>query len=606
MLHRCCPIVLAVFSSAVFVSASQPDVDASDGAFRTFRNPLTLTDKRTGPVVSCPDPAIINQEKNAHLTWYLYCTGDPLNSNDLDASGNLVGHLITSFRSDDLIHWDYIGDVFKTRPAWVDPTTNLWAPAVKYLNGKYYLYYVAPATASPLNGSAIGVATSDSPAGPWTDSGKPVVAPEAAPCCGPDSRRAVIDPEVVADDNGQLYITYGSFFGGISGRKLSADGLTSDPATEVQVTIDNRYEGGSILKHDGHYYLFVSATNCCNGPLTGYSVFVGRSDYPLGPYTDKQGISLLDPSTGGTPAIAANGNRWVGPGGNVVFQDATGKDYTLYHAVDRFSPYFSGYPGFTRRPALLDPLAWQDEWPVVRGDRGPSANLQPAPAAQPWELNFYRPIFKKPDEPGDLLARYSDEFNTPTLSKQWHFIHSEASNSYTLTGSAYEVQTEGPDENSDPAHVSLLGESAPPGDYLVETKVSTSIPPGPACCFNFAQGALFIYGDDANSIKADVFADFNTRQTEFGKQIAPVPANYPTYGNSVDGPPGTTSAWLRIAVHRTSTGQLYTEYTSNDGVHWDKGSTWAHQLGRGQIGIAAQNLAGITVDFDYVRVYELR
>jgi arabinan endo-1,5-alpha-L-arabinosidase len=249
VLYRYCSIVLAICSSAVFVSARQTEADYSDGAFRTFRNPLTLTDKRAGPVVSCPDPAIIDQQRNSHRTWYLYCTGDPLNSNDLDTSGNLAGHLITSFRSDDLIHWDYIGDVLKTRAAWIDPTTNLWAPAVKYFNGKYYLYYVAPATASPLNGSAIGVATAASPAGPWTDSGKPVVAPEPAPCCGPHSRRDVIDPEVVEDDNGQLYITYGSFYGGISGRKLSQDGLASDPSDEVQVTIDNRYEGGSILIH---------------------------------------------------------------------------------------------------------------------------------------------------------------------------------------------------------------------------------------------------------------------------------------------------------------------------------------------------------------------
>jgi arabinan endo-1,5-alpha-L-arabinosidase len=106
----------------------------------------------------------------------------------------------------------------------------------------------------------------------------------------------------------------------------------------------------------------------------------------------------------------------------------------------------------------MDPLDWKDEWPVVRGNRGPSADLQPAPAAQPCELNFYEASFKRPDEPGGLLAGYSDEFNTPTLPKQWHSIHPDASNSYTLTGSTYEVQTEGPDENGDAAHVSLLGE----------------------------------------------------------------------------------------------------------------------------------------------------
>lgn len=595
------------FATFVFAFATAPFVAADNlpPVVEFYTNPLTLTDVRTGPVVSCPDPAIISETKGSLNAWYMYCTGDPLNSHDTDQNGNLIGHLITSFRSVDLIHWTYIGDVLSQRPAWVDPTTNLWAPAVKYFNNRYYLYYVAPATAPPLTGSAIGVATSDSPAGPWVDSGAPVVAPEPAFCC-PGSRRAVIDPDVIEDDTGQRYITFGSYFGGISGRKLSADGLTSDPSSEVQLTIDNRYEGASFVKHNGFYYLFASATNCCNGPLTGYIVFAGRSTNPMGPYEDKQGVSLLDPSTGGTPVLDANGNRWVGPGGNVVFTDASGRQYALYHAVDQYAPYFDLHPGFTRRPALIDPLDWVDDWPVVRGGYGPSDNLQPSPAAQPYQLNLYVPSIKPDDEPGLLLKQYSDEFNSSTLAPQWHFIHPAANNTYTLTGSAYEVQTQGPDLNGDPTHVEILAESVPPGDYLVETKLSTTIPPGPACCYNFAQGALLIYGNDQNNIKADVFANFDTRQTEFGKEVGPVPANYPTYGNSVIGPPDGET-WLRLAIHHRNGYELYTSYSSNDGLHWDRGSTWIHQLGSGAlIGIAAQNFAGITVDFDYVRVYSLR
>jgi arabinan endo-1,5-alpha-L-arabinosidase len=570
----------------------------------TYTNPLSLEDPVTGPAVSCPDPAIIKESALLFDVWYLYCTGDPLNSNDKEANGNLKNHLISIYQSIDLVHWTYLRDAFVRLPAWMgNVNTNLWAPAIKHFNNRYYLYYVAPNTAA--GGSAIGVGTSGGPAGPFTDSGAPVVPPEPNPYNN-SFLRAVIDPDVVEDDSGQKYISYGSFNGGISIRKLSADGLTSDASSEQQIAIDNMYEGASFWKHDGYYYLFLSTSSCCDGPLSGYSVFVGRAATPTGPFYDENGVALETFAPGGFISIAANGNKWVGPGGNVIFTDDAGQEYMLYHAVDRFSPYFAGYPGFTRRPALIDPIDWLNEWPSVRGGYWASDTPQPAPAAQPWEANAYRPSVKQPDEPGEKIAALSDEFNSKTLSPQWHFIHPQANNSYVLTGSAYQVQTMGPDENGSPQLVSILGEPAPEGDYLVETKVTTTIPFDNSCCYNFAQGAMFIYGNDQNSIKLDVFPDFDTRQTEFGKQVGPVPPNYPTYDHMTVGPVGLTT-WLRIVKRNGSDNtELYSAYTSNDGTHWTRGGTWTHTLGpNAQIGIAAQNLAGFTVDFDYVRVYRL-
>ncbi len=572
-----------------------------------YRNPLTLNTTNQGPAVSCPDPAIIKERSHSSDTWYLYCTGDPLNSSDVDANGNLRAHLITQYRSYDLIHWTYIGDAFTHTPAWIGTATGqFWAPAVKHFNNKYYLYYVAPNT--PQGGAAIGVATSDSPAGPWTDSGAPAVAPENNPYNGAPGR-AVIDPDVIEDDAGQLYISYGSFNGGISIRKLSADGLTSDPASETQIAIDNYYEGGNFWKHNGYYYFFVSATNCCDGPLSGYSVHVGRAKTPLGPFLDKDGVALTAFAPGGTLAIAANGNNWGGPGGNVIFQDDSGQDYMLYHAIDLNAPYFDGFPGVTRRPALIDPIDWVDDWPVVRGGFFASQNQQPAPAAQPWQYNTYQgKIDDRMDLPGVKIAALSDEFNGSTLSSQWHFIHPQADNTYTLAGGSYQVQTHGPDENVDPTHVSILGEPVPAtGDWMVETKVTSSVPFDNSCCYNYAQGALFIYGNDQNSVKLDVVPIWDTREAEYGKQIGPVPANYPTYDHQVVGTIGATT-WLRI-VRRSNgdAGELYTAYSSPDGQHWTKGGVWQHQLGSSsQIGIAAQNTAGFTMSFDYVRVYRLK
>ena len=572
----------------------------------TYTNPLSL-ETGLGAAVSCPDPAIISQRKDGVDTWYLYCTGDPLNSKDVNASGVLNNHLITQYTSYDLIHWTYIGDAFKTTPAWIGNATNqLWAPAVKHFNGQYYLYYVAPNT--PEGSSAIGVAVSASPAGPWTDSGSPVV-PVGPNPYNNSPGRATIDPDVIADDSGQLYISYGSFDGGISIRKLSADGLTSDPTSQQQLASDNYFEGGNFFKHGGYYYLFLSTSTCCDGPLSGYGVRVGRATSPLGPFIDQFGASLNTFDPGGEVAIAPNGNRWIGPGGNVVFTDTSGQDYMLYHAIDQTSPYFDGFPGTTRRPALIDPIVWVHDWPEVRGGLWASANAQPAPAAQPGQINRYVPAAADTfDEPGQEIASLSDEFNTTKLSSQWHFIHPSADNSYVLTGSAYQVVTNGADENSNPTAVSILGEPVPAtGDWLVETKVTSSVPFNDSCCFNFAQPALFIYLDDQNSIKLDIFPNYDTRQTEFGKQIGPVPANYPTYDHQNVGQAGATT-WLRIARHSDGDqGELYTAYSSPDGVNWTKGGTWQHQLGSSaQIGIAADNLVGYTMDFDYVRVYRLQ
>ena len=71
----------------------------------------------------------------------------------------------------DLVNWQYVGDVFSTRPDWVADDAGLWAPDIRYMNGQYYLYFTAPNTDLPGGGSAIGVATSASPTGPWVDSG---------------------------------------------------------------------------------------------------------------------------------------------------------------------------------------------------------------------------------------------------------------------------------------------------------------------------------------------------------------------------------------------------------------------------------------------------
>ncbi len=256
--------------------------------------------------------------------------------------------------------------------------------------------------------SAIGVATSPSPTGPWSYHSEPVVMPRRnGPGC---NFFWTYDPEVIIAQDGTKYIYYGSYYGGIFAQQLTAEGLDVT-GSATPITIPNRYEGAEVVYRNGYYYLFVSATNCCNGPLTAYSVFVGRSTSPLGPFVDREGVSLLDAQVGGTPFIMQNGNRWVGAGHNSVFQDAQGEWWTVYHAVDRFDPYFEGAVGFTKRPVLLDAIDWIDGWPTLNGGRGPSDEPQPAPAAQPGDKSKHKVRTRRSAGQVDLRRRVQRNHN---------------------------------------------------------------------------------------------------------------------------------------------------------------------------------------------------
>jgi arabinan endo-1,5-alpha-L-arabinosidase len=321
-------MLTGLVAAPVAAQAQSQSGDHHPAVAPAYRNPLTLRLPDGQQAASCADPFVLHG--HADRNWYLYCTSDALTATELGPDGTPLIHNVPMFSSTDLVHWSYAGDAFPTKPSWV--TGFLWAPDVVYRNGQYLLYFTASDTNLPGGGSAVGVATSSSPTGPWQVSDTPVVPPTDSPT-GP-GRRWEFDPEVIYA-GGTGYIYFGSYFGGIYARQLSADGMTSIASTEKQIAIDNRYEGTFIVQHGGWYYFMGSATNCCNGPLTGYAVFTARSRSPLGPFVDQHGVSILAGRVGGTPLLTQNGNRWVGPGHNAVITDAAGQDWFAYHAIDR-------------------------------------------------------------------------------------------------------------------------------------------------------------------------------------------------------------------------------------------------------------------------------
>ena len=320
------------------------------------------------------DPAVI-QGKDGW--WYAYSTADPLRSGDEPG----IMHIA---RTRDFVTWDYQGTVFdeSNRPSWATATSGLWAPDVRYVDGRYVIYFtVTDTTLNPGDDSAIGVATSPTPVGPWTPTDKPVIAPRPAPDSG---FFWTFDPAMFTDVDGTSYLYYGSYFGGVFVRRLAADGLTAVGAP-TQVAINDRYEGSYVVRHGGWYYFMGSSANCCAGPATGYSVFSGRSRSPLGPFRDADGLRLDESRVGGTILVTQNGNRWIGAGHHAIATDAAGRDFVVYHALNRNEPWLTApapapapFP-INRRPMLLDRIDWIDGWPRTRAGAGPSEDRQPAP-----------------------------------------------------------------------------------------------------------------------------------------------------------------------------------------------------------------------------------
>ncbi|MDH7598449.1 MAG: family 43 glycosylhydrolase [Sedimentisphaerales bacterium] len=292
---------------------------------------------------SVHDPAIIS----ADGIYYLFSTG----------------HGIPIRRSRDLVHWEPAGRVFGTLPAWVTQevpgVSNLWAPDISYRDGRYYLYYSASTFGS--NRSCVGLATNVTldqadPNYRWVDEGKVISST-------PASNYNAIDGNVVEDQEGRLWLAFGSFWTGIKLVQLDpSSGKPIQPAQLISIASrpSTAIEAPFIIARHGYYYLFVSFDLCCRGADSTYNIRVGRAKAITGPYYDKDGVPMLN---GGGSLVLAADPRWKGPGHNAILQEGD-QDYLVYHAYDALNNGASAL--------RIRPLYWShDLWPL------PAAVLRP-------------------------------------------------------------------------------------------------------------------------------------------------------------------------------------------------------------------------------------
>jgi len=247
-----------------------------------------------------------------------------------------TGDYIPMATSSDLMHWQNGAAVYDgSYPAWANDwlsgvsgeTFNFpWAPDVSRFAGRVHLYSSFSAKFGDNISCITHLSTDSLAAGSWTDHG-PVICSDGA------EDYNAIDADVGLDQAGTPWLAFGSFWDGIMVFELNPDGSRKGEQL-TRLAWAEQIEAPVLFRRCGYYYLFVTWGLCCPGEgrsvdqLT-YRVAVGRSTSITGPYTDKDGIPMLE--GGGTLLVEGDGITWAAAGHSDVLVDGE-QIYHFYHA----------------------------------------------------------------------------------------------------------------------------------------------------------------------------------------------------------------------------------------------------------------------------------
>jgi beta-xylosidase len=293
--------------------------------------------------------------------------------------------------SKDLVNWTIIGHALLRQPPYdhfnkPQHGNGVWAPAIRYHNGEFYIYYPDP-------DYGIYLVKAKNAAGPWSE---PVLVQGGA---------GLIDPCPLWDDDGQLYLVHGwaGSRAGIKsiitvnkmnaeGTKFTDEGVLVYDGHEADPTI----EGPKFYKRNGYYYIFAPA----GGVPTGFQLVL-RSKSIYGPYERKV---VMD--QGKSPVNGPHQGAWV--------DTQTGEDWFI-HFQDK-----EAYG----RVAHLQPMKWVNNWPVIGLDPQNTGKGEPALTYKKPNVGRTYPI----ETPAE-----SDEFNDITLGKQWQWMANPKSTWFATT-----------------------------------------------------------------------------------------------------------------------------------------------------------------------------
>lgn len=325
----------------------------------------------------------------------------------------VFGSHLAAAKTTDLLQWDLVADgVNQNNPLFDNAVeelaeiynwssaVDLWANEVIQLeDGRFYMYPNLSRLDSPR--ASLGLAVADDIEGPYVDQGIFLqsgmwdeISEDGVNIYDPKIHPNTVDPALFFDQEGILWMVYGSYSGGIfilkmdpeTGFPLSGQGY----GKRLMGGNHSRIEGGYVIysPHTGYYYLFVSFGGLdANG---GYNIRVSRSLNPDGPYLDALGNDMADVKSDPVLPLfddasiepyaqklvgshrflrdssepgTGQGDGYVSPGHNSAFyQQETGRYFLVFHTR------FPGRGEF-HQVRVHEMFMNEDGWPVVAPHR---------------------------------------------------------------------------------------------------------------------------------------------------------------------------------------------------------------------------------------------
>ena len=281
--------------------------------------------------------------------------------------------------SKDLVNWKLIGAAIPDSypgEEWLQAVQHgngVWAPAIRYHKGEFYIYYGDP-------DKGIFMTKTADPAGKWS----PLHLVKAG--------KGLIDSCPFWDEDGRAYLVHG-IAGSRAGFKsvlcmapMSADGTTLTGPTRIVFDGHESHptvEGPKYYKRNGYYYIFAPA----GGVSTGWQLVL-RSKNPYGPFEEK--IVMAQEKT---PVNGPHQGAWV--------DTPSGEDWFLhFQDIDAYG-----------RVVHLQPMTWKNDWPVIGADKDGDGCGEPV-------LTYRKPDLGKH---AVVNPAESDEFPSAELGLQWQW-----------------------------------------------------------------------------------------------------------------------------------------------------------------------------------------
>ena len=295
------------------------------------------------------DPEVLYSNKTKK--YYIYST--------TDGTPGWGGHDFSVFSSTNLIDWKDEGkmlDVKGDQVKWA--TGNAWAPCIiEKKVGKAYKYFFYFSAHNPQsNRKEIGVAVSDSPTGPFVDSGAPIITDADRP---KEARGGqAIDVDVFQDPKtGKFYLYWGNGF--MAGAELNDDMLSVKKETITHLTPKGGNlqswafrEGAYVFYRKGTYY-FMWSVDDTGSP--NYHVCYGTAKSPLGPISiDENNYMVIKQKPE---------DKIYGTAHNSVLQ-IPGKDewYIVYHRINK--NFVHHEPGI-HREVCIDRMTFDKQGRII-------------------------------------------------------------------------------------------------------------------------------------------------------------------------------------------------------------------------------------------------